>query len=221
MKKKVDIAVATDPVKDPYDIIEYAKQLQGCIEFLHCDVMDGNFVAKKSLDAEMVKLINSQTALPLDVHIMATEPSKKLIDEYINAGANIVTLHFEAYKDKKQLLSALSYIRKKHALAGLSIKPDSALIDVKSFLYYADVILLMGVIPGASGQEIKSNTFDRLKKIAKFRQDNKLSFKIEVDGGVNDQNAHLLAELGADILVSGSYVFNAKDREKAIKSLRK
>ena len=79
----------------------------------------------------------------------------------------------------------------------------------------------MGVMPGASGQEIKSNTFDRLKKIAKFRQDNKLSFKIEVDGGVNDQNAHLLAELGADILVSGSYVFNDKDREKAIKSLRK
>ena len=184
MKKKVDIAVATDPVKDPYDIIEYAKQLQGCIEFLHCDVMDGNFVAKKSLDAEMVKLINSQTALPLDVHIMATEPSKKLIDEYINAGANIVTLHFEAYKDKKQLLGALSYIRKKHALAGLSIKPDSALIDVKSFLYYADVILLMGVMPGASGQEIKSNTFDRLKRLQNSAKTTNFHLKLKSTAGL-------------------------------------
>ena len=220
MKKKVDIAVATDPVKDPYDIIEYAKELQEKVELLHCDVMDGKFVSKKSLDAGFINLINSQTALPLDVHMMVSEP-KNVIDDYIDAGANIVTLHFEAFKDKKQLLAALSHIRKKSALAGISFKPSTSLRDVKSFLFYVDVVLLMGVEPGASGQPMKEATFDRLKKIAKFRADNKLAFKIEVDGGVNEDNAHLLAELGADILVSGSFVYNSSDKEKAIKKLRK
>lgn len=221
MKKKVDIAVATDPIKNPYDIIEYAKDLQELVEFLHCDIMDGKFVNKKSLDAEFIKLINSQTALPLDVHMMVSEPKIKLIDDYIDAGANIITLHFEAFKDKKQLLQAFSHIRQRKALAGLSFKPTTSLKDIRSYLFYVDIVLLMGVEPGASGQTMKDQTFERLKKIAKFREDNKLAFKIEVDGGVNDENAHLLFELGADILVSGSYVFNSADKEKAIKKLRK
>ncbi len=220
MKRRLDIAVASDPVKDEQKLIAYAKSLQGVADFFHCDIMDGKFVAKKSIDYNIVSLLNAQTALPLDVHLMVKEP-EGVIDEYLQAGANILTLHFEAFKDKKKLLKCLSYIRSKGALAGLSFKPSTQLSEIRSFLFYADVILLMGVEPGASGQTIKEQTFDRLKRITKFRADNKLAFKIEVDGGVNDSNAHVLYELGADILVSGSYIYNSENREKAIKKLRR
>ncbi len=220
MKRKVDVAPSTDPLKEKQSIIDYAKQIQPYADLLHCDIMDGKFVKNKTFDSSFVKSINSQSLIPLDVHLMTKEPLQTL-EEYINAGANILTVHYEAFADKRELLQALSLTRKKGALAGISFKPNTQIKDVKSFFFYVDVVLLMGVEPGESGQEMMESTFARLSEINKFRNENKLCFKIEVDGGVNEKNAHLLSELGADILVSGSYVFNASDREKAIKKLKK
>lgn len=220
MKRKVDIAVSTDPIKDLQSIIDYAKQLQERADLLHCDVMDGKFVSRKTYDETVVKAINSQSLLPLDVHLMCEEPSER-VAEFVKAGANIVTVHYEAFKDKNKLIETLAEIRKCGALAGLSFKPETKIKDVKSYFFYVDLVLIMSVEPGRSGQSFLESTYARLSEVNKFRRDNKLSFKIEIDGGVNDTNAHLLAELGADILVSGSYVHNSSERDKAIKKLQK
>lgn len=220
MRKSVDISVSTDPLSDFQSIIDYAKLLQGKADMLHCDVMDGKFVEKQTFDYSLIKSINASSLIMLDVHLMTAEPEATL-EKYINAGANILTVHYEAFSNKAQLIKAMQLIKSKNCLAGLSFKPETTVKEISNFLYYADIVLVMGVQPGASGQSMLPQTFDKVKSLANFRQANKLTFKIEVDGGVNEQNTKLLSEMGADILVSGSYVFKAEDKEKAIKKLKK
>ncbi len=219
MKKKVDIALSTDPMKDLQEIIDYAKSVQNFADLLHCDVMDGKFVKNKTYDYKFVKVINAQTLLPLDVHLMTEEPLDRL-EEYIKSGANILTVHYEAFKNKNQILQAISYIKSKGVLAGLSFKPSTTINDIKSFLFYPDIVLLMSVEPGKSGQEFMDETFEKVSQLNKFKKDNCLNFKIEIDGGINDKNAPILNELGADILVSGSFVYKSPDRGKAVKLLK-
>ncbi len=220
MRKSVDISVSTDPLSDFQSIIDYAKLLQGKADMLHCDVMDGKFVEKQTFDYSLIKSINASSLIMLDVHLMTAEPEATL-EKYIKAGANILTVHYEAFSNKAQLIKAMQLIKSKNCLAGLSFKPETTVKEISNFLYYADIVLVMGVQPGASGQSMLPQTFDKVKSLANFRQANKLTFKIEVDGGVNEQNTKLLSEMGADILVSGSYVFKAEDKEKAIKKLKK
>ncbi len=219
MKKFVDVAVSTDPIEDYQSIVEYAKDMQGHADFLHCDIMNENFVGKSTYDYNVVKSINSASAIMLDCHLMVDEPAND-VKKYIDAGANIITLHYEAFEDKNLLAEVLSYIRENGILAGLSIKPSTPFREIRAFVYNVDIILVMGVEPGTSGQATLPQIYDKVAEIEKFKEDNNLNFKIEFDGGVNEGNAEKLRELGVDILVSGAYVYNAKDRNKAIKFLK-
>ena len=219
MKRVVDVAVSTDPIDDYQNIVEYAKELQGHADFLHCDIMNENFVNKSTYDYNVVKSINSASGIMLDCHLMVDEPAND-VSKYIDAGANIITLHYEAFEDKDMLAEVISYIKKNSILAGLSIKPSTPFKEIRAFSYNVDIILVMGVDPGSSGQETLSETYDKVAEISKFRQDNNLNFKIEFDGGVNEKNAEKLRDLGVDILVSGTFVYKAKDRIKAIKFLK-
>ena len=214
------VAVSTDPIKSYEEIVEYAKEMQDKADLLHCDVMDGKFVQNKTYDWAMVENLNQNTALMLDVHLMLDEPLQS-IENYIKAGANIVTLHYEAFKKKEDLVKAINLVKSMKTLVGLSIKPETSFKEIRLFCYNIDVLLVMSVEPGKSGQKFISDTFEKVKQIAKFRHDNNLNFKIEVDGGVHAENAKGLREAGVDILVSGSYVFGATDRKKAIESLKK
>ncbi len=219
MKRVVDVAVSTDPIDDYQNIVEYAKELQGYADFLHCDIMNENFVNKSTYDYNVVKSINSASGIMLDCHLMVDEPAND-VSKYIDAGANIITLHYEAFEDKDMLAEVITYIKKNSILAGLSIKPSTPFKEIRAFSYNVDIILVMGVDPGSSGQETLSETYDKVAEISKFRQDNNLNFKIEFDGGVNEKNAEKLRDLGVDILVSGTFVYKAKDRIKAIKFLK-
>ncbi len=219
MKKNVAISVSTDPIEDFQEVVEYARELQGISDFLHCDIMDGKFVPKKTYTDTVVESINQNCLTMLDVHLMVDEPTN-VLDDYIEAGANILTVHYEAFEDKEKLHKALEYIKKNNTLVGLSFKPDTHFKDIKMFCYDIDVLLVMSVEPGASGQKLLPDTFAKIKEIAKFRDANNLNFKIEIDGGVNEENAGELVDAGADILVSGNYVYKAKDRAKAINTLR-
>lgn len=219
MKRDVKISVSTEPVKDCQEVIEYAKKLQGLADFIHCDIMDGEFVHNKTFDESVVYNINQNSLTMLDVHLMVNEPLER-IDGFIDAGANILTLHYEAFKNKEDLHKALKKIRKKGVLAGLSFKPNTPVDDIKLYLYSVDVILIMGVEPGASGQKLISNTIQKVKNLNEYRMANKMNFKIEVDGGINPENAPLLADAGADILVSGNFVYKSHDYMEAINSLR-
>lgn len=219
MKRKIDVSVSLDPVSGFQNPIDYAKSLQGYADFLHCDVMDGKFVEKTTFDHEFVKTLNSQTLLPLDVHLMCDEPFDN-IDKYISAGANIITVHYEAFKDKGKLINVFKKIREGKALAGLSFKPKTKVQEIKSFLFYVDLVLVMSVEPGMSGQNFMPESIEKVKQLNDLRDGDNLAFKIEVDGGIDDKNAHLICEMGADILVSGSYIYKSVSREKAIKKLK-
>ena len=219
MKKNVYISVSTDPVTSFQNIVEYSKELQGIADFIHCDIMDGKFVPSITYDASLVNNINQNTLTMLDVHLMCSEPLK-IIDEYLKAGANILTIHYEAFKDKDDIMVALKKIKEANALAGLSINPETRIKDIKMYLHDFDVILLMSVHPGASGQKLLPETFERLQTLNNERQLNDLKFKIEVDGGVNNENAQRLIECGADILVSGNYIYKSNDRKKSINLLK-
>ncbi len=219
MKKNIYVSVSTDPIKNSKEIIDYAKEMQNKADMLHCDIMDGEFVEKTTYGASFVKTLNLNTTLMLDVHLMVANPATQ-INDYIKAGANIVTVHYEAIEDKEKLSNILKEIRAKNALAGISIKPKTAFKDIKMFLYNVDLVLVMSVEPGLSGQKFMPEILDKVKELDRFRNENNLNFKIEIDGGVNNLNAKQIVEAGADILVSGSYVYNSENRKEAIDSLK-
>lgn len=219
MDKKVYISVSTDPVKEYHGVVEYAKKMQSIADFLHCDIMDGQFVERITYNSQLVNNINQNSLIALDVHLMCAEPLA-LIDDYLFAGANIITVHYEAFKDKSQIAEAIKKIRKGGALAGLSFKPTTKLKELSVYLYDVDVILVMSVNPGQSGQAFMPEVLDNIKELDRIRKENSFGFKIEVDGGINESNAKTVIEAGADMLVSGSFVFNSQDRKKAVEALR-
>ena len=219
MKKNVAICASTDPVPSMEELLIYAKSLSRMVDFMHCDIMDGQFVQRKTHNETMVERLNTNCLSMLDVHLMVSEPADK-IDGYIKAGANILTVHYEAFADKEQLAKVLKLIKKRDVLCGLSFRPSTPFKDIKMFCYDIDVLLVMSVEPGASGQKFMPETISRIKAIDEFRTANDLNFKIEVDGGINDENAQAIINAGADMLVSGNYLFKAHDREKAIRVLR-
>ncbi len=219
MKRNVDISVSTDPISDYQNIIEYAKQMQGIAEFLHCDIMNENFVPKNSYDYNLVKNINRNSLIMLDVHLMVNEPAED-IEKYIDAGANIITVHYEAFEDKEDLVDVIKLIKERDTLAGISLKPNTPFKDIRAYAFNCDVVLVMGVEPGKSGQSLIPDMIEKVREVHRFREENNLRFKIEFDGGVNVENAQKLVDAGCDILVSGSYVYNSKDRKKAVKELK-
>ena len=211
----VKIAPSTDPVKSMDELLEYAKSLEPFAHFLHVDVMNSNFVNKTTLTADDISLLNANTSLMLDVHLMESKPDVK---KYIEAGANIVTVHYEAFTNKKDLVSTLKEIRNLGALVGLSIKPATNVEVVCDYLNLIDIILVMSVEPGKSGQKFLEETYSRVKKIKKYIKDTLI--QIEVDGGVNPEVAGKLVKSGVSILVSGNYIYSSKNREEAILSLK-
>ena len=219
MKRNVDISVSTDPITDYQNIIEYAKSMQGVADFLHCDIMNENFVPKNTFDYNLVKNINRNSLIMLDVHLMVNEPADD-VAKYIDAGANIITVHYEAFEDKQDLVDVINFVKENDTLAGISLKPNTQFKEIRSFVFNCDVVLVMGVEPGKSGQSLIPDMIEKVKEIKKFREENNLRFKIEFDGGVKLENAQELVDAGCDILVSGSFVYNSDNRKKAVEQLK-
>lgn len=193
--------------------VEYSKELQNIgVDFLHLDVMRSNFVGHDALQLDTIKEIYDNTLLPLDVHLMINEPLQELKD-FIKLKPNYITVHYEAFKNKNDLLKAINMIHKAHILAGISIKPNTFVEDIKPFLSNLDLVLVMGVEPGLSGQTMVSNTIPKVKQLRDIITEYAYDMKIEVDGGVNEKNMKELYENGADMLVFGSRLFNAVNKQ--------
>lgn len=212
----VKIAPSTDPAKDFESLMNLVKDVQNEAHFLHVDVMDGKFVQNTTFGSDIVAKINANTGMMLDVHLMVKNPN---VAEFVEAGANIVTIHYESFKCEFALKRALKKIRKLKALAGISIKPKTKVEDVLKFLPFCDIVLVMSVEPGMSGQKFLEQTYERVEVLKKYILEHKLNVQIEIDGGVNAENAKKLVAVGADILVSGNYVYSSENRAEAIKSL--
>ena len=183
-------------------------------DFVHLDVMDGKFVPKTTFGPELVNFVKENTSLMLDVHLMVENP-EAVVDDYIKLGVDIITFHFEATNDAKALLKK---IKDKNILAGISISPKTPAYKIRELVSsgLADVVLVMGVEPGAYGQSFIPGSAEKVAEIHEF---NKATY-IAIDGGVNLKNAKLLRKVGADILVSSSAIFNARNMKKAIKALK-
>lgn len=184
------------------------------VKMLHLDVMDGKFVPAFTFDHNFVSDIRKKTNMILDCHLMIENP-KNQITKFANAGADIITVHYEACKN---LEKTLQDIRALNCLAGVAINPETDVIAIENIVKnnLADVVLVMSVTPGKCGQKC---ILGSEKKVAFIKALNP-KIKVEVDGGVNGENTSTLKKSGADILVSGSYIFNSKDVKHTIALLK-
>lgn len=182
--------------------------------YVHVDVMDGKFVKNKTFDHTFVDKLRDKTNLMLDVHLMVENP-EDVIDDYAEAGADIITVHYEACKDVRAILKR---INDKNIVAGLAISPKTPVLKIKDYLDegLVDIVVVMGVKPGACGQAFIPGSAE---KVAEIRELNKKVY-IEIDGGVTLKNASLLRKMGVNIIVSGSTIFNSKNMKKVIKNLK-
>lgn len=182
--------------------------------FVHLDVMDGKFVKNKTFDYTLIEKVRQKTNMILDVHLMVKDPETD-IDKYAKAGADIITVHYEACRD---IITALKKIKTKGLLAGIAINPETPVLKIKDLIEsrLVDVINVMSVNPGACGQSFIPKTAE---KISEIRELSKKIF-IEVDGGVNTKNSAFLRKLGVNILVSGSCIFKSKNMKKTISELK-
>ena len=184
-------------------------------DLIHVDVMDGHFVPNITFGPMVVKAIKPYATVPLDVHLMMTNPQDFLCD-FVDAGANQITLHAEVEQD---LIPMLQYLRSRGVKTGLSLRPRTPASILENYLPYLDLVLVMTVEPGFGGQEFLITQLPKIGLIRGMIDPSKTL--IQVDGGINDKSAPLCIENGASTLIAGSYIFGAPDWAKAIETLRR
>jgi ribulose-phosphate 3-epimerase len=187
-------------------------------DLIHIDVMDGHFVPNITIGSEVIKKIRPLTKVPFDVHLMIS-PVDNFIEDFVNAGSDIITIHPEATKDLKK---SIEFIKKFDKKVGISLNPNSEIVLVEPYLNDIDLILVMSVNPGFAGQKFKPEVLKKLEKIKKIIVSKNLKIDLEIDGGINFQNSIDAKNAGANILVSGSTIFNENngDLKKNIDLLR-
>jgi ribulose-phosphate 3-epimerase len=185
-------------------------------DWLHLDIMDGVFVPNISFGFPVVEAVRKISEKPLDVHLMIIEP-ERWVDRFADAGASILTVHYEACK---HLNRVVNHIRERGMKAGVSLNPHTPVKSLEYILEYVDMVLLMTVNPGYGGQSFIGNSYRRIKELKEMRDSAGYNFLIEADGGIDRTNAGKLVEAGVDVLVSGSYVFKSGKAEERIKSLK-
>jgi len=187
-------------------------------DLIHIDVMDGHFVPNITIGPEVIKKIRPLTKVPFDVHLMIS-PVDNFIEDFANAGSDIITIHPEATKDLKKSIELIKKFDKK---VGISLNPNSEITLVEPYLNDIDLILVMSVNPGFAGQKFKPEVLKKLEKIKKIIVSKNLKIDLEIDGGINFQNSIDAKNAGANILVSGSTIFNENngDLKKNIDLLR-
>ena len=186
---------------------EIRKLEKGGADLIHVDVMDGHFVPNLTIGPPVIKNLRKYTKLPFDVHLMIS-PVHEYIENYANAGADIITIHPEATESLKESISLIKKFGKK---VGVSLNPKTEIKTLIDEIDNIDLVLVMSVNPGFGGQKFMPEVLDKIKELKKIRDKNQFHFDIEVDGGINFSNSKKVLEAGADILVSGTTVFKEND----------
>lgn len=215
MNKKVIVA----PSVLSADFLHLERDIQMLNEseaqWIHLDIMDGRFVPNISFGLPIVSAVRSITEKVCDVHLMIEEP-EKYIEAFAKAGADVLTLHYEA---TRHLHRAMQQVRDAGMKAGVVLNPATPVELLRDILPYLDLVLLMSVNPGFGGQKFIPQILDKTKRLRRMIDEGGYDLLIEVDGGVNAETGPQLVEAGADALVAGSYVFGSKDPAAAIRSL--
>ena len=184
---------------------------EGGADMIHVDVMDGHFVPNLTIGPPVIKALREYTKLPFDVHLMIS-PVHKYIQDYADAGADIITIHPEATDNLKE---SINHIKKLGKKIGVSLNPETKINLITDMLSEIDLVLIMSVNPGFGGQKFMPQVLDKIKDLKKIRDQQNLIFDIDIDGGINFDNNKLAIKAGANILVSGTTVF--KDNNGNIK----
>lgn len=185
-------------------------------DYIHVDIMDGHFVPNITVGPMIVETLAKLTSLPLDVHLMVSNPDTQL-STYIKAGAKILTIHLEACI---HLHRTLTEIRKLGGRAGVSLNPTTPLCLLEPALDYADLVLIMTVNPGFGGQEFIPTLLPKIVQARKLMDEKNSSAELEVDGGIKVANIGLVAKAGADVIVSGSGIFHTPDYQATMAAMR-
>lgn len=185
-------------------------------EYLHLDVMDGQFVPNITFGVDVIKALRRRSGMFFDVHLMVSEPSRYL-EAFVDAGADGITLHIESGSD---IAADLRRVRALGCRPGITFKPATPVTAVRPLLPLVDMALVMSVEPGFGGQRFMPSSLDTVRSICDMRREDGLDFDIEIDGGINPQNARDCIGAGVNILVAGSAVFHADDIAAAVAALR-
>lgn len=191
------------------------------VDYFHIDVMDGEFVENDTtkIMTEYTEYLNTITNIPLDVHLMVSDVIP-YIKSYLIFEPRSITVHYEAAKNKEELLGWIQYIKEQNCKVGISIKPNTAVKEIFEFLPYIHTVLVMTVEPGKGGQKLIPETIGKIKELKKYLKENHLEVEIEADGGINENNANELKEAGCDIVVAGTSIMNSDDYKEMVRKLK-
>ena len=190
---------------------------QNGADLVHCDVMDGVFVNNITFGIKMVEDLRKCTALPLDCHLMIVHP-EKYVERFAKAGADIITVHWEACQDN--LKEVLTLIKSTGVKCGAVINPDTPVEKIKDVIELCDMVLVMSVFPGFGGQKFIPSALDKLREIRAIIDESGKEIDLEIDGGVTAENVEEIKAAGANVIVAGSAVFKAEDRSAMIAKLK-
>ena len=176
-------------------------------DMIHVDVMDGHFVPNLTIGPPVIKALKKNSSILFDVHLMIS-PVHKYIEDYADAGADIITIHPEATEDLKLSINKIKDLKKK---VGISLNPKTQIDGIMEYLSEIDLVLIMSVNPGFGGQKFMPEVLDKVKKLKRLQVEKNLDFEIEIDGGINFDNSKKVIEAGANILVSGTTIFKSNN----------
>lgn len=213
MKNFVSVSILSSDFMNLYDDIKTIEKSGA--DMLHFDVMDGIFVNNISFGFPILKTVNKNTDMHLDVHLMITDPLR-YIKECQEGGADTITFHIESESDADATIKA---IKETGAKVGLSVKPNTPFEAVKPYMDKIDMLLVMTVEPGFGGQSFIEEMLDKIAEARNYINENNLNVDIQVDGGINSETAKLAAKAGANNMVAGSYLFKAENMGEAVKLL--
>ena len=186
-------------------------------DMVHCDVMDGVFVNNITFGIKMVEDIRKHTSLPLDCHLMIVHP-EKYVERFAKAGADIITVHYEACQDN--LKEVLTLIKSAGVKCGAVINPDTPVEKIADVLSICDMVLVMSVFPGFGGQKFIPEALDKLRQLRKMIEESGRDIDLQIDGGVTAENVEEIKAAGANVIVAGSAVFKAENRREIIAALK-